>query len=72
MEPNQLLNQITQQLSQAGLAFEVYAVGPAGVPVPAKALLPAGFVLIVNLARAEPSKKSLRPSDSPDQPLSHA
>lgn len=49
MDPKQLLTQINQQVQQVGYTFEVYAIGPAGVPIPARAFMPAGFQLIVNL-----------------------
>lgn len=49
MDGKKLAIDINRRISEAGYKQEVYAIGPSGIPIPAKALLPAGFQLIINL-----------------------
>jgi hypothetical protein len=49
MDGQQLLDKINNQLVEAGCKLEVYAIGPANIPVPIQALLPVGFRAFINI-----------------------
>ena len=49
MTGQELATEINRQLAEAGYKQGVYAIGPASIPIPIQALLPAGFRVIINL-----------------------
>ena len=55
MTGQELVQIISKQIADAGYKQEIYAIGPAGLPIPIQALLPVGFRAIINLIPNEQS-----------------
>lgn len=49
MTGQELADKLSKEIAETGYKQEVYAIGPAGIPISIQALLPPGFKAFINL-----------------------